>query len=173
MTKHLWPKLRLKAETTEELKEKYKKIYIETYIQKPDGTKVKIYDWNGNRVRFNLHAFEHAFSESSNFRFKDGHHDIPLSKQRARCVLWIKEVLTGEKGTIEIYNQYRKDSRGRRKKNRVLLVVEENYLVVLEYRKKDNDMQFITAYPAYPQKIQKIKREGGWIETKSPSLSGD
>ena len=168
MSENLWPYLRLKAKTDEELKEKYRKVFIETYIKDSNDNEIKIYDWEGTRVRFSTQSFEHAFSESSDYRFSDGFHDIPLSKKRARCILWIKEVLSGDQGTIEIYNQSRIGSRGRQKKNRVLLVTEENYLVVLEYRKKDNDLQFITAYPIYKNKLQQIRREGGWVETKKP-----
>ena len=174
MTKHLWPYLRLKAKTENELKEKYRKVFIETYVMDSDGNEIKMYDWKGVRVRFNARNFDHAFSESSDYRFGDGTHNIPFSKKRARCILWIKEALMADQGTIEVRNQYRKGSRGRNKKRRVLLVVEEQYVIVLQYRDNTKDLQFITAYVANRSAIEKIKREGGWIETKkSPSLNGD
>jgi hypothetical protein len=47
----------------------------------------------GNKVLFNSRTFDHAFSESMDYRFGGGSHDVPFSKKRARCILWIKEVL--------------------------------------------------------------------------------
>ncbi len=174
MTKHLWPYLRLKAKSEKELKEKYRKVFIETYVRDVNGNEIKLFDWSGTRVRFNSRSFDHAFSESSDYRFRDGSHDLPLSKRRARCILWIKEALTALQGTIEVRNQYRKVSSGRNKKRRVLLVVEEKYVIVLQYRDKKKELQFITAYIADRSSVDKIIREGGWIETKkSPSLNGD
>ncbi len=174
VTKHLWPYLRLKAESDEELKEKYRKVFIETYVKDGNGNEIEIYDWQGIRVRFHQRNFDHAFSESSNYRFGDGFHDLSLSKKRARCILWIKEALTSNRGTIEVRNQYRKNNRGRKKKRRVLLVVEEKYVIVLEHRDSIKELQFITAYIAGIGAVQKLQREGGWVKTKkSPSLNGD
>lgn len=174
MTQHLWPFLRLKADTDEELKEQYRKIYLETYVQDAEGRAIEICDWQGTRVHFNARTFDHAFSESSDYRFGSGDHDVPFSKRRARCVLWIKEVLAASNGTIERWNQTRKDSRGKSKQRRVLIVVEEKYVVVLQVRDKDRELEFITAFMADESYIRKIKSEGGWAETKkSPSLNGD
>jgi hypothetical protein len=54
------------------------------------------------------------------------------------------------------------------------IVVQEKYVVVLQARDKINDMDFVTAFIADTGYINKIKREGGWVETKkSPSLNGD
>lgn len=168
VTDHLWKYLRLKAKSEKELKEKYRKVFIETYVKDSSGNEIKLYDWAGTRVRFNPRSFDHAFSESSDYRFGDGSHDLPFSKKRARCVLWIKEALTADEGTIEVRNQYRKGSRGRQTKRRVLLVVEEQYVIVLQYRENTGDLQFITAFVANRGAVEKIKRDGGWIETKKP-----
>ena len=73
---------------------------------------IKIHDWQGNRVIFPIRQFDHAFSEASNYRTSAGVHDLPFSKRRARHILWIKEVLSGSKGTIERRAQMRRDSRG-------------------------------------------------------------
>jgi hypothetical protein len=56
----------------------------------------------------------------------------------------------------------------------VLLVVEETYVVVLQVRDKDRELEFVTAFLADLGYIRKILNEGGWVETKkSPSLNGD
>jgi hypothetical protein len=83
---HLWPLLRLKANTETELKQLYRKAYLETYIRDADGNEIEIYDWHGRRVRFHARTFDHAFSASSNYRFGDGFHDLPFSNPRARCI---------------------------------------------------------------------------------------
>jgi hypothetical protein len=158
--------LRLKANSDNELKALYRKVYIENYVKDADGKEIELYDWHGIRVHFNADAFDHAFSESSDYRFGDGNHDLPFSKRRARCILWIKEVLTVSAGTIERYNQTRKDTRGRPRQRRVLLVVEERYIIVLQVRDKDRELEFITAFPGDEGYIRKIKKEGGWVETK-------
>jgi len=167
MTEHLWPYLRLKAESEEELKEKYRQVYIETYVRDANGKEVEWYEWGGKRVRFNTHAFDHAFSESSNYKLSQGVHDILFSKKRARCILWIKEVLIASAGTIERRVSMRRDSRNRIKKNRVLLVVEEKYVVILEEKKGAKDLYFITAYPADKNYIESvIRKDSSLIEIK-------
>lgn len=168
VAKHLWPFLRLKSDTKEKLKELYRKVYIETYVRDTEGKEIKIYDWHGTRVHFNARTFDHAFSESSDYRFSDGNHDIPFSKRRARCLLWIKEALTATAGTIQRWNQMRNDSCGRPKQRRLLLVIEERYVIVLQVRDKDYELEFITAFIADKNSIKKIEREGGWTETKKP-----
>ncbi len=177
MHKHLWPLLRLKANTEAERKEKYRKVYLETYVRDAEGKEIVIYDWNGRRVRFHARSFDHAFSESSDYRYGDGTHDLPFSMRRARCILWIKEVLAATRGTIECRLQLRCDTRGRSKKRRVLLVVEEKYVLVLQESDRTQDLEFVTAYIADERSIRRIQSErggGGWIETKkSPSLNGD
>ncbi len=174
MSTHLWPQLRLNANSEEELIQKYKKVFIETYIRTSDGQEIEIYDWLGNRVKFHERNFDHAFSESSDYRFGGGVHDKPFSKKRARRILWIKEVLTASKGSIDKLHQQRPDSRGRLKKRRTLVVVEEKYVVVLEESQKRGELFFITAFPADNQYLAKIRRESAYMETKkSPSLNGD
>ncbi|OPY10196.1 MAG: hypothetical protein A4E66_01617 [Syntrophus sp. PtaB.Bin001] len=173
MTEHLWPYLRLKAPSDEELKEAYRRVFIESYVRTSDGKEIEIFDWMGNRVLFNPRTFEHAFSESTDYRFGDGSHDVPFSKKRARCILWIKEVLAASKGRIERRVQLRQDSRGKLRKRRALIVVEERYVVVLEERKEPNLLEFITAFPSDENYLKKIRRESGLIEIKNPSLNGD
>ncbi len=118
MQNHLWPLLRLKAESQKALREAYRKVYLEAYVRGSDGQEIQIFDWLGNRVRFSGHPkfFDHAFSESSSYRFGSGVHDLPFSEKRARCIFWIKEVLAASRGTIERRLSIRKDSRERKKK---------------------------------------------------------
>ena len=171
MPAHLWPLLRLKADSEAELKEKYRQIYIETYVKSALGEEIFIYDWHGVRVRFHAKTFDHAFFFFFDYRFGDGYHD-KFSKKRARCILWIKEVLSASRGTIECINQMRRDSRNRLRKRRVLIVVEEKYVVVLQAT-RHNDLEFVTAYPASEGYIRKIRRDGTVSEIKKPQSYGD
>jgi hypothetical protein len=163
----------LKADSDPELKKKYKEIYISTYLRSADGDAVIIHDWLGNRILFDLFTFDHAFSEGSDYRFGDGVHDIPFSQKRARRVLWIKEVLAASGCTVERRHQIVKDSRGRRKKRRVLIVLEEKYVVVLEETGREKELRFITAFPADIGALNKIRSRSGLVEIKNPSLNGD
>lgn len=175
MSEHLWPLLRLQADTEEELIAAYRQVYLESYVCRPDGTPVALCDWNGTAVRFSGHpkVFEHAFSESSNYR-RQKDHDVLFSKRRARCLLWIKEVLRGDGCTLELRIQTRPDSRGRPKKRRSLIVVEEKYVVVLEENQKVGCLEFVTAFPADDIYLKKLRKESQLVEIKkSPSLNGD
>lgn len=168
MCKRLWPQLRLKAENEEALKEAYRVVYLDMYVR------VEHYDWLGNRVHFHAATFEHAFSESSDYKNSYGEHDIPLSKRRARLMPWIKEVLKGEQGTIERLHQLRKDSRNRNVVRRSLIVIEEKYVVVLQARKSDDGLDFVTAFPTDEKYLKKLRKESSLIETrKMPQSYGD
>jgi hypothetical protein len=170
MGEHLWPLLQLDAASIEELKEAYRQIFLETYIIDKSGKEVLVCDWLGNRIRFNPHPsyFNHAFSESSSYRFKHGEHDIPFSLGRAQRIMWIKEVLAATRGTVERRHQIKTDSRGRPKKRRILLVTEEQYCVVLEETETMGVLDFVTAFKADRGYLEKIKRESVLIETKKP-----
>ena len=168
MTEHLWPLLRLNAPSDKELQEAYRQVFIEAYVKNKRGEDVKLYDWNGKRVHFSAKCFDHAFSESSNYRFSCGIHDIPFSKKRARCMLWIKEVLSASKGTVERRHQVRKDNRNRLKKRRVLIVLEEKYVVVLEERPNPGELEFVTAFQADVVYLDRIRKESMLVETKKP-----
>lgn len=169
MTDHLWPLLRIKGETDQELKEKYRDIFLSTYVKTPGGDDIIVKDWNENRILFSPLSFDHAFSEASNYRFSAGVHDVPFSRDRARRVLWIKEALAASAGTIERRHQVRKDDRGRMKKRRrVLVVLEEKYVIILEETEKDKTLNFITAFPANRFYLEKIRGESALIETKKP-----
>ncbi|WP_020675078.1 hypothetical protein [Geopsychrobacter electrodiphilus] len=176
MSEHLWPLLRLKSESDAGLKEEYYKKYLETYVRNSDGEAIQIYDWNQNRIFFNSHfnSFEHAFTENKNYRYSYGVHSKELCKNRARRMLWIKEVLKGEIGTIERRQEFRKDNRGRMKKRRTLVVLEERYVVVLEERDGRDGYDFVSAIPADEPYLSRMRKTSTLLETKkSPSLNGD
>lgn len=173
MSEHLWPLLRLKTADDEELKEKYRQVYLETYVRDADGNEIELYDWTGKRVYFHEPTFDHAFSESSDYRRGDGIHDIPLSKNRAQRILWIKEVLQASRGNIERRSQIRNNTRGAKVKRRSLIVIEERYVVVLQERDRDHQLEFVTAIPADHGYIEKLKRESVLQERKMPQSFGD
>jgi hypothetical protein len=168
MSEHLWPLLRLKADSEAALKEKYREVYVKNYIENADGSPRTISDWQGNQVHFSRTTFDHAFSKSTDYRFNYGGHDLPFAPERARRILWIKETLAGSGGTIERRQQIRKDSRGRPRKRRLLIVNEEGYVVVLEIRNEAGMLEFITAFPADSAYLEKIRRESTLLEIKKP-----
>jgi hypothetical protein len=60
------------------------------------------------------------------------------------------------------------------KKRRVLIVVEEKYVVVLEELANHKEFEFISAFPGDEEYLKKIRKESLLLETKkSPSLNGD
>jgi hypothetical protein len=165
MSEKVWPLLRLKADTDEELREQYRQVYIEEYV------KQEVYDWMGNRIFFAAYRFDHAFSESSDYKNSFGDHDIPFSKRRARHILWIKKALQVERGsvsyTVECRSEMRtKSQRGRSKKvvTRTYTVIEERYVVVID--KKEDKYHFITAFPADASYIQNIIKRSALIRSK-------
>lgn len=54
------------------------------------------------------------------------------------------------------------------KKRRVLLVVEEKYVVVLDVRDNHREYDFISAFPADEGYLKKIRKESHLLETKKP-----
>ncbi len=165
MSESLWPQLRLKADSDEELIERYRQIYLDTYVWDEQGNKRVFIDWSGAEYQFGAHAFDHAFSESGNYRVSSGIHDR-FSKKRARRILWIKEVLALSAGTVKRYSQTRRTDRGRQVKRRTLVVVEERYVVVFnDPRKLHEAYQFVTAFPADRNYLSKLGRESYLAET--------
>jgi hypothetical protein len=165
VTEKVWSLLRLKADSDEELKEKYRQVYIDEYVMQ------EIYDWMGNRIFFAKHQFYHAFSESSDYRNSFGEHDIPFSKRRARHILWIKKALMVAPSkisyTVECRSEMRRKTRNRRQTNvvtRTYTVIEERYVVVLD--KKDNKYHFVTAIPASASYIKSIIKKSALIRSK-------
>ncbi|BFM09702.1 hypothetical protein [Halioxenophilus aromaticivorans] len=167
MTESLWPQLRLKADTEEELIEKYREVYLKTYIHDENGNARVFTDWCGVTYKFGAGAFDHAFTEPTNYRTSAGIHDGGFSKKRARRILWIKEVLALSAGTVQRYSQSRQTDRGKTAKRRTLVVVEEKYVVVFDDpRKAGGPHWFVTAFPADQDYLERIKRTSFLVETK-------
>jgi len=169
MCEKVWPLLRLKADTDEELKEKYRQVYIEEYVDQ------EIYDFRGRRVIFPYSQFDHAFSESSNYRASFGIHDKPFSKKRARYILWIKRVLNLESGNISYTFEQRSETRKKKGKQvivRIFALIEEKYVVVLD--EKDGKLYFITAVPHDVNSYKRMSKRSVCLEKKKvPSTLGD
>ena len=103
MCASLWPQLRLSADSEEELIEKYRQVYLEMYVWDEHGNKHTFTGWDGACYQFGVHAFDHAFSETSKGYRTDGLHDR-FSRKRARRILWIREVLKASARTIQRYS---------------------------------------------------------------------
>ena len=167
MSESLWKQLRLEADSEEELIARYRQIYHDTYVWDENRERRVFADWTGCRYQFSERAFDHAFSESKNYRTSSGIHDNGWSYSRLRRILWIKEVLNLSAGTIQRYSQTRKDSRGRQAKRRTLVVVEERYVVVFDAPKKRGEPhQFVTAFSADGSYMEQIKRTSFLAETR-------
>ncbi len=169
MSKKIWSLLRLRAETEEELKEKYRQVYIEEYVNQ------EIYTFYGQRVIFPYSQFDHAFSESSDYKTSFGVHDKPFSEKRARYILWIKKVLAVESGKVEYTFEHRSEIRTKKGKQvvvRIYAVIEEKYVVVLD--QKGDILYFITAIPHNRSSYQKMEKRSACLERKKvPSSLGD
>ncbi|MBE0507614.1 MAG: hypothetical protein IBX50_13020 [Marinospirillum sp.] len=168
MTDSLWPKLRLKADTEENLIEAYRQVYLDTYVYDEQGNRRVFTDWTGASIIFAAGAFDHAFSKAKNYRLGTCVHDGGFDHERARRILWIAEVLAASAGTIHRYTQSKKDSRGRDRKRRTYVVVDESYVVVLDDpRKPDKPFTFVTAIAANPSYVQtEIKQKAFLVEVK-------
>lgn len=140
----------------------YRQIYVDEYVR------AEVRDWNGRRVRFHGPSFGHAFSEATNYRLSSGVHDVPLSLARLQRIRWIKLALAGEGVRIEVLAQTRKDSRGRMKRRRSLIVLDNRYVVVLEPSEEVGfDFLFITAFPADQSYLDRIRRGATVLERRS------
>lgn len=140
----------------------YRQIYLDEYVR------AEVRDWDGRRVRFHGPSFDHAFSEATNYRLSAGVHDVPLSLARLQRIRWIKLALAGEGVRIEVIAQTRQDSRGRMKRRRSLIVLDNRYVVVLEPSEDDGyEFVFITAFPADQSYLDRIRRGANVVERRS------
>ena len=162
----LWPFLMFEGLDDDALIDAYRNAYIETYVRASDGSQRVFSDWTGAQVTFSFRAFDHAFSSTIGFREGLDHDSFSLS--RAKRMLWIKEVLAGNTGTIRRYRQERNTDRGRRAKRRTFVVCEENYVVVLNDPCKEGaPFQFVTAFYAADQDyLNKLIGRGALMETR-------
>lgn len=139
----------------------YRQIYLEEYVR------ADVRDWAGRRVRFHGPSFGHAFSEASNYRLSAGVHDVPLSLKRLQRIRWIKLALSGDGVQIEVLAQTRQDNRGRMKRRRSLIVLDNRYVVVLEPSDEDGfAFVFITAFPADQSYLDRIRRGATVMERR-------
>ncbi|AQQ69185.1 hypothetical protein Mag101_17270 [Microbulbifer agarilyticus] len=187
MGESLWPQLRLEAESLAELAERYREVYLKTYVKDEEGNQRTFTDWNGYTYRFAARQFDHAFSKASNYRAGTGVHDGGWCRKRLRRILWIREVLALSAGTVQRYSQVRQNMRGKNVKRRTLVVLEEKYVVVFDDPKKPGQpFHFVTAFPADETYLSKVIRQKSChLETKKaqpsaapskekcPSLIGD
>ena len=139
----------------------YRQIYLDEYVR------ADVRDWAGRRVRFHGPSFGHAFSEATNYRLSAGVHDVPLSLARLQRIRWIKLALAGEGVRIEVLAQTRQDSRGRMKRRRSLIVLDNRYVVVLEPSEDEGyEFVFITAFPADQSYLDRIRRGANVVERR-------
>lgn len=111
---------------------KCRKIFLNNYIEDANGNRVVIKTANNERVIFHEFNYNHAFS------YKNNPHSPKrvFSYQRARRVLWIKAMVTGNN-----INAVRKDI----KQDVFFYDQKEKYVVIL--RKLNNgNLEFITHY---------------------------
>lgn len=162
----LWPFLLFEGLDGDSLIDAYRKAYLDMYVYSPDGTKRIFYDWTGAQINFPAHQFDHAFSKTD--RYREGLDHDAFSVSRAKRMPWIQEVLAGNVGTIRRYNQLRRDSRGRVKKRRTLVVCEEQYIVVLDTPdRQGKPFQFVTAFASSDQDyLTKCMESGALLETR-------
>ncbi len=168
MSEKVWPLLKLEADTQEELIEKYREVYVNEYV------KQEIYDFKGNRVIFPYKQFDHAFTETKDYRNSQGIHDH-FSKKRARYILWIKKVLMKDTGKVDYKFEYRsevREKKGKRVIARIYAVIEEKYIVVLD--KKDDKLYFVTGVPHDINSFKRMNERSTLLgQYRIPSSLGD
>ncbi len=162
----LWPFLTFERLSDKSLIAAYRKVYLETYVMKPNGEIPTFHDWTGAQIKFPAFQFDHAFSETR--RYREGLDHDGFSLERAKRMLWIREVIQATNGTINRYASTRQSDRGRRLKRRSFLVQEEKYLVVLnDPENKEKPFQFVTAFPIPSlDYLKEIKQSSMLIETR-------
>ncbi len=158
-----WPLCEFAITDSVELKEAYREIFERQYVNSV------VRDWRDRRVRFHRLTFDHAFSEATNYRTGVGVHDIPLSLPRAKRILWIRLTLIADSVSIDVLAQLRKDGRGRMRKRRTLIVLDNRYVVVLEpVERGEFAFDFVTAFPADQAYLDKIRRGSNVVERMPP-----
>lgn len=162
MTDPGWPLCELAAEDEQGLVRAYRALYLAEYVH------AEVRDWAGRRVRFHGPNFEHAFSEATNYRLSAGVHDVPVSLRRLQRIRWIKLALAGQGVSVEVLAQTRQDSRGRWKRRRTLVVLENRYVVVLEPCQDEGyAFTFVSAFPADTAYLDKIRRGSNVLERRA------
>ena len=161
MTDPAWPLCVLAVDGADALEAAYFEIYRQEYVL------AEVRDWAGRRVRFHAPTFSHAFSEASNYRTSAGVHNVHLSLRRLQRIRWIKCALAGIGVRIEVLAQTRQDSRGRSRKRRTLIVLDNRYVVVLEPCVAEGyAFDFVTAFPAEQTFLDRIRRGSNVVERR-------
>lgn len=156
-----WPLYEFQVVDEDELREKYRAVYLREYVR------ADVRDWNGRRILFHAPTFDHAFSEASRYRTAASVHDVPLSLRRARRILWIKLALAAMDVDIDVIGQIRVDSRGRQRRRRTIIVLENRYVVVLQQCRRDGyAFEFVTAFPADAAYLQYLRRGSAIVERR-------
>jgi hypothetical protein len=154
-----WELCELEANDDDALREAYRDIYIREYVS------ADVRDWRGRRVLFHRPTFDHAFSEATNYRASMGVHDVELSLSRAKRIYWIKKALAASDVDVDVIGQTRQDSRGRPRRRRTLIVLDNRYVVVLQLTdRKGYDFEFVTAFVASVAYLQEIRRGCNVVE---------
>jgi hypothetical protein len=160
-----WELCQLEADDDASLREAYRDIYIREYVN------ADVRDWSGRRVLFHRPTFNHAFSEATNYRTSVGVHDVELSLSRAKRIYWIKKALAAEDVNVDVIGQTRQDSRGRPRRRRTLVVLENRYVVVLQLSQREGyDFEFVTAFVASVAYLQEIRRGCNVVEKRRPKI---
>ncbi|MCK5767472.1 MAG: hypothetical protein KAH35_03750 [Candidatus Atribacteria bacterium] len=126
--------------------DKCRKIFLNNYIEDANGNRVVIKTANNERVIFHEFNYDHSFS------YKKNPHSLKrvFSYQRARRVLWIKEMVTGNN-----IHAVRKDI----KQDVFFYDQKEKYVVILR-KLKNGNLQFITHYCIkYEKALKKLEKK--------------
>jgi hypothetical protein len=129
----------------QDVKAQCKKLFMENYVTNPNGIEPKIYTHDGHRVRFCEDDFYHAFFE--------GESKEKFSFDRARKVLWIKAIISGQ--TSGVIVRVRTDYPRRGGVRRLYWHIGEKYLVVLHLL-RNGEFRFLTHYLPKDKAINKM-----------------
>jgi hypothetical protein len=90
---------------------------------------------------------------------------------RAKRIYWIKKALAAEDVNVDVIGQTRQDSRGRPRRRRTLVVLENRYVVVLQLSQREGyDFEFVTAFVASVAYLQEIRRGCNVVEKRRPKI---
>ena len=164
----LWPFLEFEGLEGDALVARYREVYLSHYVKDENGQSRIWTDWTGAQVKFSSFSFDHAFTDTQNYRQGLDHEHFSL--ERAKRMLWIEQVLGATAGTIFRYGSSRQSDRGKTLKRRTFLVNEENYLVVLnDPAKNGKPFEFLTAYAITDlDYLTRLKQASVLLETRKP-----
>lgn len=136
----------------------YRIHFERVYCQGPIET------FDGIQVRFRKMQFDHAFFESKKTK------DDTFSHTRAERIDWIKAALLDKGADLRIGwdNQIRRPARDRR-----VAIVKGNYVLIIRLVGDKKSAEFVTAFVADTETIQKIRKSSKWPRsTPSGQLPG-